>query len=59
MSLSRFVAVYNTLPLATRNTVCCIIDGEGISWKLAYDEIKNNTDLGNKIQAKLISEGFI
>ena len=53
MSLSRFTKVYNSLPLAERNMVCVVIDDEGISWKLAYLEIKEDTELGKVIQFEL------
>jgi len=53
MTLSRFVKVYNSLPLSERDMTCCIIEGEGISWKLAYKEIKNKTEIGAEIQAQL------
>lgn len=53
MTLSRFVKVYNSLPLAERNMPAVVIDGEGISWKLCYKEIKEDTELGKRIQAEL------
>jgi len=53
MALSRFVKTYNNLPIPERDMVCCVIDGEGVSWKLAYSEIKEKTELGERIQAEL------
>ena len=53
MTLSRFVKTYNGLPLAERDLPAVVIDDEAISWKLAYKEIKENTELGKIIQAKL------
>ena len=53
MTLSRFVKVYNSLPLAERNLPCCVIDDEAVSWKLAYKEIKEDTELGKRIQDEL------
>ena len=53
--LSKFVKVYNSLPLAERDMACCVIDGEAVSWRLAYEEIKNKTELGKRIQAQLES----
>jgi len=53
MTLSRFVKVYNSLPLAERDMACCVIGDEAISWKLAYNEIKENTELGKRIQVEL------
>ena len=59
MTLSRFVKVYNSLPLAERNMACCVIDDEAISWKLAYEEIKQDSELGKVIQAQLESLNLI
>ncbi len=53
MTLSRFVKVYNNLPLPERNMVCVVIDDEGVTWKLAYKEIKDKTELGEIIQKQL------
>jgi len=53
MTLSRFVKVYNGLPLAERDMACVVIDEEAVSWKLAYEEIKNKTELGARIQTEL------
>jgi len=59
MALSKFVKVYNSLPLAERDMVCVVIDDNGISWKLAYQEIKDNTALGQRIQKQLESLSLI
>ena len=53
MTLSRFTKVFSSLPPAERNLVCCIIDEDGISWRLAYDQIKEDTELGRRVQAEL------
>lgn len=55
MTLSRFVKVYNSLPLAERNLPAVVIDGDAVSWKLAYEEIKQDTELGRRIQKQLES----
>ena len=55
MTLSRFVKVFNSLPLAERNLPAVVIDDDAISWKLAYEEIKDNTELGKRIQKQLES----
>lgn len=59
MSLERFVKVYTSLPLEERKLTVVIIDGEPINWIRAHEEIKNNTQLGKKIQEKLMAEGII
>ncbi len=53
MTLSRFVKVYNNLPLPERDLVCVVINDEGVTWKLAYKEIKDKTELGERIQKQL------
>ena len=53
MTLSRFTKVFSSLPPAERDLVCVVIDGDGISWRLAYDQIKKDTELGKRIQKKL------
>jgi len=53
MSLSKFTKIFSSLPIAERDMVCCVIDDNGISWKLAYEEIKEDTELGKVIQTKL------
>ncbi len=53
MALSKFVKVFNSLPLAERNMPAVVIDDEAISWKLCYEEIKEKTELGERIQAEL------
>jgi len=55
MTLSRFVKVYNSLPLAERSMPCCVINDEAISWGLAYEEIKEDTELGKVVQKQLES----
>jgi len=59
MTLSRFMKVYPNLPLAERDMTCCVIDGEPITWKLAYQEISAGTDLGERIQLELEKLGLI
>lgn len=59
MSLSRFVKVYNSLPLAERDMACVVINDEAITWRLAYEEIKKKTELGQRIQAQLESLNLI
>ena len=53
MTLSKFVRVFNSLPLPERDLVCVVIDDEGITWRLAYEEIKKKTELGERIQKQL------
>ncbi len=59
MSLERFIKVYASLPLEERKLTVLIVDGEPINWIRAHQEIKNNTELGKKMQEKLIDKGII
>ena len=59
MTLSRFVKVYNNIPLAERDLPCCVIDGEAVSWKLAYGEIKKDSEIGKRIQEELEKQELI
>jgi len=59
MSLSRFMRVYSSIPIAERNNICCVVDGQPISWNLAYSEISSGTSLGFRIQRKLEELGII
>lgn len=56
---ARFMKVYSDLPINIRREIIAIIDGEPISWNVAFLEIKNKTELGQEILNKLISLGFI
>jgi len=56
---ARFMKVYSDLPINIRREVIAIIDGEPISWNIAFLEIKNETEIGEKILNKLILLGFI
>ncbi len=59
MSTSRFMRVYSNLPLKTRQEIVVVIDGEPVSWNVAYKEINHKTEKGKKIIEKLIKLGII
>lgn len=44
-----FFKVYSEVPIDERKMVVVVIDNEPISWNLAYQEIKNNTERGKRI----------
>ena len=56
---ARFMKVYSDIPINIRREVIAIINEEPISWNVAFIEIKNETDMGEKILNKLIALGFI
>ncbi len=39
----QFFKVYSNLPLNERDKVVLVLDGEPISWNVAYQQIKNDT----------------
>lgn len=50
-----FFKVYSNLPIEERNKVVAVVEEQPISWNLAYQEIKNETKLGEKI-LKMLKE---
>ena len=54
MSLERFMKIFSNLPMVERNQTVVVIDDQPISWNMAYNEIRHNTELGKKIVNKLI-----
>lgn len=50
-----FFKVYSSIPLKERKNVIAVVDGQPISWTLAFQEIKNNTKLSLKI-LKILKE---
>jgi hypothetical protein len=44
-----FFKVYSSIPIEERNNVVVVVDEQPISWQLAFQEIKNKTELGGKI----------
>ena len=55
----RFYKVYANLPLNLRDEIILVIDDEPITWKVAYLEVKGNTNLGKQILEKLGALKFI
>jgi hypothetical protein len=48
-----FFRVYANLPLNIRNQVVVAIDGEPITWKVAFNEMTHNTKKGKLIYETL------
>ena len=59
MSMDRFMKVYPSLGNAERQMTAAVVDGEPVSWSLAYREISQNTAFGNRIQNALEGMGLI
>jgi len=49
----RFLRAYANLPLNTRKEIILVLEEGPITWEVAYFEVKNNTEKGEKILAKL------
>lgn len=50
----QFFKVYSNLPIEEREMPIIVLDSEPISWKVAFNEISNDTQRGTKILNKLI-----
>lgn len=50
----RFLKLYPNLPINLRKETILVLEDQGpISWEVAYLEVKNKTNLGEKILRKL------
>lgn len=49
-----FSKIYANLPLAARQEVVAVIDGEPMSWNAVYLEVENNTEKGKKALSQLV-----
>ncbi|MDO8656759.1 MAG: hypothetical protein Q7K45_05975 [Nanoarchaeota archaeon] len=56
---AKFVRVYANLPVPERSQVVAVINDKPYSWDVAYAEISNNTELGNKILKKMKLVGIL
>jgi hypothetical protein len=55
----RFYKTYGNLPLVTRDEIILVINGEGISWKVAKLYVDNDAPLAKSILEKLAGLGVI
>lgn len=56
----RFFKVYANLPINLRDEIVLVLSETGpITWKIAYLEINNDTELGKIILTKLIELNII
>lgn len=49
----RFLKIYSNLPLGIRREIVLVVDGEPITWNVAYVEVFNDTKKANAILKKL------
>ena len=60
MSKEKFFKIYANLPINLRGEIILVLPEHGpITWKIAYLEIDNDTDLGEKILGKLAELNII
>lgn len=49
----KFYKIYGNLPMNIREEIIVVVDGEPISWKVAKNEIDNDTEISKTILHKL------
>ncbi len=54
----RFIKAYSDLPIKVREEVLIVINEQPITWNVAYNEIKDNTELGKEILKNLKKIGL-
>ncbi len=59
MTKEKFLKAYSNLLGDERNEIIVIIDGKPYTWNRAYDEVSQNTELGNKIVNKMVELGLL
>ena len=59
MDISRFLKVYANVPVALRDQIIVIVDDRPLTWNAAYIELISETELGKRIQEKLIEMEII
>ena len=59
MSKEKFLKVYANLPEPEREQIIAVVDNKTYSWNVAYTEISNSTELGQKILKKIEDLGLI
>lgn len=56
---SRFLKVYANVPDGLRSGIIAVVDEKTYSWNAAYLEIKNETELGERIFRQLLKTEII
>ena len=51
---AKFIKIYANLPLATREEIVAVVNGEPFTWQAAKLEIEQDTPLGKDILELLI-----
>lgn len=56
---NKFLKVYANLSLDLRREIIALVYNKPITWNVAYEEIENETKLGQEIIKKLVELDFI
>lgn len=56
---SKFISVYSNLPIALRSEIILIINKSPVTWNVVYNEIINDTELGDALLKKLAEKEII
>jgi len=56
---AKFMRIYSNLPINLRSEIISVINGEPITWNVAYLEINKETELGGKILKNLSLLGLL
>ena len=59
MTKEKFLKAYSNLLGDERDEIIVIIDGKPYTWNRAYDQVSQNTELGNKIVNKMVELGLL
>lgn len=46
---TEFLRIYANLPLGIRSDIIAVLEGEPMTWRVCYIEVKNNTKMADKI----------
>jgi hypothetical protein len=49
----RFLKTYANIPLQLRDEIILVFEGDPVTWKVAYLEVKANSPLGEKLLQEL------
>ena len=46
---TKFMQIYANLPMNIRKEIIAVVDGEAVTWNVAFLEIRSETKIGEKI----------
>ena len=55
----RFFKVFANLPINLRSEIAAVVDGNPVTWNVAYLEIGSHTRLGEEIVRKMIELNLV